>query len=249
MIAKGSISGCASVPKMARTVSNSAGPSRPRGSVGRAVWLGGCGGRPGNAGHGRCGRRRRSFGRDRAERGHLVRLSLGGADLQAAPVHFHDGQLRRRLIGRRVFTLGQRRGQVGNDGAVAFGLTLVTDALRQTLDLLGRDRHLRQYQQVLAAALEGRVVAAGVDDLLEQTRTETAPVNAQALRLREKKPCDRVRNGWRVLASRPCRCGPGRSVVRGRGPGWACHRWGSVVKAPGGVARPDAGGLGGVVRC
>src|SRR5207253_7279218 len=58
-------------------------------------------------------------------------------------------------------------------------------------------------------------------DLLEQTRAEAAQVNAQTLGLREKKPCDSGRNGRRVLASRQCRCGPGRCAVRDRVPRWA----------------------------
>ena len=50
----------------------------------------------------------------------------------------------------------------------------------QALDLLDVNEDIRQDPQVLGGAPEGRVVAAGVDDLLEQGRACTVQVNAQA---------------------------------------------------------------------
>src|SRR5262249_15531541 len=100
-----------------------------------------------------------------------------------------------------------------------------------------------------AALLEGEMVAARVDDFLEQAGAEAAEVNAQTLGLREKKPCDSGRNGRRVLASRRCLSERGPRVVRGRG-AESVHRNRGSVAAPGGwVARPGAARHGGAIRC
>jgi hypothetical protein len=143
--------------------------------------------------------------------------------LQATAVHFHHGQLRGRPTRRRLFTLGKGPGQPGRRGGVSFLLTLLAHALGQTLDLLDVNAHTRQDPQVLAGTLEGRVVAAGIDDLLEQGGAGTIQVNAQAFGLREKKPCDSDRNRRQVLANRRCLGWSGRCVARGPAPGGACR--------------------------
>jgi hypothetical protein len=49
--------------------------------------------------------------------------------------------------------------------------------------------------------LEGGAVAAGVGDLFEKSGAETLKVNAQALALREKKPCDKF-GKWKRVRTR-----------------------------------------------
>src|SRR5208283_2481551 len=64
------------------------------------------------------------------------------------------------------------------------------NAIRHPLHLLGRHAQLRQFSQVAAGLLVGRVRHARVDDLDLYRRTVVAPINPQALRLREKKTAD-----------------------------------------------------------
>ena len=85
-----------------------------------------------------------------------------------------------RPLRRRTFALGQGPRQPGVGGSVSFVLALPPHALGQALDLLDVNADIRQDPHVLGGAPEGRVVAAGGDDLLEQSRAGTVQVKAEA---------------------------------------------------------------------
>ncbi len=145
--------------------------------------------------------------------------------------------------------MGPRLLEISDHGRVPFGTALGAHLFGQAFDLFGGDGDFGQNQQVLAGALEGGVIAAGVDDLLEQTRAATAQVNPQVLGLREKKPCGSGRKRRKVPASRPCRGESGRCVVGVRRVEEVGRNGGSVASAVGEVVRPGAAGPGGAVHC
>ncbi len=91
--------------------------------------------------------------------------------------------------------------QVRLDLQVALGEAFFADAFGGAADGLGVDALFGQVQEESAALLEGDRVSASVDDLLEQTGAEDLQVNAQALGLREKKPCGRG-GKWRRARTR-----------------------------------------------
>jgi len=97
--------------------------------------------------------------------------------------------------------LAQCRGQDGGAKSDAF----LTDPLAQALHLLGRHFDLGQLRQVFAALLEGRIVHASINDLVEHGHAVAAAINGQALALREKKPADICGSNVWVLAIRPRR--------------------------------------------
>jgi hypothetical protein len=100
--------------------------------------------------------------------------------LHAAAVHFHDAQLGGCHAGWWVFALRQGASQVGGHVGVTFGVTLFANLPGQAFNLFGGNVDLGKDLHVLTATVKRGGIAAGVDDLLEQTRAVLAQVNAQA---------------------------------------------------------------------
>ncbi len=169
-----------------------------------------------------------------AHRGHVRAIVFGPqamlilrAYLKADPdaylfsppaVASHHRNVRRRHTRRRRLALDQRQRLIRLDRGLTLGQSFRADAMAHALHLLRRHLDLGQFRQVFAALCERRTFRAGIDDLVQHRVAVFAPINPQALALREKKTAD-IFGSIRGAHPKPLRPLASRRYAV-RGPAW-----------------------------